>query len=66
MPIFEHVHSGKEMKHPGVVEMKTEKLLYEVLIGGQMKWKHADQLCSRSVAMEDKPTAPVVNQQQEV
>ncbi|KAG8234122.1 hypothetical protein J437_LFUL007488 [Ladona fulva] len=36
--------------HPGVVGRKTGKLLYEVLIGGQMKRKHADQLHSRSEA----------------
>ncbi|KAG8238435.1 hypothetical protein J437_LFUL002892 [Ladona fulva] len=52
--------------HPAVVERITGKLSYEVLISGQMKRKHADQLRSRSGAMDDKPTATVVNQQQEV
>ncbi|KAG8212689.1 hypothetical protein J437_LFUL019572 [Ladona fulva] len=51
---------------PSVVERKTGKLSYEVLIGGQMKQKHADQLLSRSGATDDKPTPTMGNQQQEV
>ncbi|KAG8238286.1 hypothetical protein J437_LFUL015258 [Ladona fulva] len=52
--------------HPGVVEMRTGKLSYKVLISGQIKRKHAYQLRSRSGAMDDKPKPTVVNQQQEV
>ncbi|KAG8237474.1 hypothetical protein J437_LFUL015693 [Ladona fulva] len=52
--------------HSGVVERKTGKLSYEVLISGQMNRKHADQLHSRSGAMDYKPTQSVVHQQQEI
>ncbi|KAG8230004.1 hypothetical protein J437_LFUL008445, partial [Ladona fulva] len=52
--------------HPGVVERRTGKLSYKVLISGQIKQKHADQIHSRSGAMEGKPTLTVANQQQEV
>ncbi|KAG8236667.1 hypothetical protein J437_LFUL014394 [Ladona fulva] len=52
--------------HPGVVERRTGKLSYEFLVSGKIRRKHADQICSRSGATDDKPTPTVENQQQEV
>ncbi|KAG8238826.1 hypothetical protein J437_LFUL018581 [Ladona fulva] len=47
-------------------EMRTWKLSYEVMISGQIRWKHIDQLHSRSGVTDDKPTPTMANQEQEV
>ncbi|KAG8228289.1 hypothetical protein J437_LFUL006258 [Ladona fulva] len=60
------INKSKPGWHPDVVERRTGKLSYEVLSSGQIRRKHADQICSRSAATDDKPTPTVVNQQQEV
>ncbi|KRY44206.1 hypothetical protein T03_8677 [Trichinella britovi] len=44
---------GEEVWSPGIIDHQTAELSYEVLVAGERKRKHADQLTKRNGAMDE-------------